>query len=138
MTTPLTLSAWTAALAARGLTVLPCSYVVPVDLWLRAENDVLHLRARGTRVTLRRYAPTSLTGLILRSECDCAEHRAAGARTRTALAPGVLPLAEAVFDGAAERGWVGYEAGLLGIGDAAALLDLLLPQVPHLHRTQVA
>jgi len=130
METPLTFAAWTASLTSRGLTVLPSSHAVPIELWLRTpRNEVLHLRARGTSVTLRRYTAAALAGLILRSECDCEEHRTAGATTRTTLMPGAIPLAEAVYDGAAELGWVGYRAGLLDVESAASLFDRLLPDV---------
>ncbi|HSV40330.1 MAG TPA: hypothetical protein VLI04_16330 [Nocardioidaceae bacterium] len=130
MESPLTFAAWSASLTARGFTVLPSSHAVPIELWLRTpRNEVLHLRARGTSVTLRRFPAAALAGLILRSECDCEEHRTAGATTRTTLAPGAVPLAEATFDGAAELGWVGYQAGLLDVPSAAALFDRLLSDV---------
>ena len=130
MDTPLTFAAWTSALTQRGFTVLPSSHAVPIELWLRTpRNEVLHLRARGTAVTLRRYSAAALAGLILRSECDCEEHRTAGATTRTSLVPGSVPLAETVYDGAAELGWVGYQAGLLDVASASVLFDRLLPDV---------
>lgn len=143
METTLSFATWTAALSARGFTVLPSSHAVPIELWLRTPvrgggNDVLHLRARGTSVTLRRYSAAVLAGLILRSECDCEEHRLAGAATRFALTPGAVPLAEAVYDGAAELGWSSHEAGLLGVPAAAVLLDELLPQVMAARATRVA
>jgi hypothetical protein len=130
MASPLTFTAWTAALSARGYTVLPSSHAVPVELWLRtAQQSVLHLRARGTRVTLRRYSAGALAGLMLRSECDCEDHRAAGATVRTTLTPGAVPLAEVVYDGAANLGWVGYQAGLLDVPSAAVLFDRLLAEL---------
>ena len=129
MTTPLTLSAWTAALAERGLHVLPASHAVPVQLWARDSAGVLHFTARGTTVRLRRYAGNALTGLILRSECNCEAHRTAGAGQRTVLLPGAIPLAEVVYDGRAERGWTGIEAGLLDVAGAAILFDRLLMQL---------
>ena len=120
-------SAWTAALAARGLTVLPSSHAVPVQLWARERGGgVLHFAARGTAVTLRRYATNDLTGLILRAECDCEEHRTAGAGQRTVLIPGTTPLAEEILDGREEFGWSGIEAGLLDVPSAASLFDRLL------------
>jgi hypothetical protein len=139
MESPLTFTAWSASLTARGFTVLPSSHAVPIELWLRTpHNEVLHLRARGTSVTLRRYAAASLAGLILRSECDCEEHRTAGATTRTTLMPGAVPLAEVVFDGRSELRWTGYEAGLLDIDTAAALFDRLLPEAARNAVTRVA
>ncbi len=143
MDTTLTFATWTAALTARGFTVLPSSHAVPVELWLRTPirgggNEVLHLRARGTSVTLRRYSATALAGLILRSECDCEEHRTAGAATRVALMPGAVALAEAVYDGTAEEGWVGHTAGLLGVPTAAALFERLLDELTEKTSTRVA
>jgi hypothetical protein len=144
METPLTFAAWTASLTARGYTVLPSSYAVPIELWLRTPingswgNEVLHLRARGTRVTLRRYPGAALAGLILRSECDCEEHRTAGATIRTTLVPGSVPSAEAVYDGADDLGWVGYQAGLLDVPSAAVLFERLLPDVSPSRDAQVA
>ena len=139
MDAPLTFAAWTSALTIRGFTVLPSSHAVPIELWLRTQRgDVLHLRARGTRVVLRHYSAAALAGLILRSECDCEEHRTAGAATRTTLAPGAVPLAETVYDGAGELGWVGYQAGLLDVPSAAVLLDRLLPEVAPDAVTRVA
>ena len=78
MTSSLDFRTWTAALSARGWTVLSPSHAVPVQLWLRSGDTVLHLLAQGTRVVLRRYAGSDLTALILRSACDCEEHRTAG------------------------------------------------------------
>ncbi len=125
----LTLSAWTAALAERGLTVLPSSHAVPVQLWARDRFGVLRFTAQGTRVRLRRYAAADLTGLILRAECDCEEHRTAGAEVRTVLVPGATPLAEEVIEGHHEFGWTGIEAGLLDIPTAAVLFDRLLAEM---------
>jgi hypothetical protein len=128
MDTPrLTFSTWTAALRRRGFVVLPASHAVPVQLWLTTPDGcALHFLARGTRLTLRRYAATDLAALVLRSECDCEEHRTAGAAVRTVLATGAAPAAEAVFDGAGRRGWRGYEAGLLGVAAAAEIFEELL------------
>ncbi|MGZ5417354.1 MAG: hypothetical protein ACXWDI_09260 [Nocardioides sp.] len=128
MDTPdLTFPTWTTDLSRRGFGVLAASHAVPVQLWLVTPDDsILHLLARGTRVTLRAHAATDLTAMVLRSECDCEEHRTAGAGVRTVLAPGAQPLAEVVFDGAAERGWRGCEAGLLDVAAAAAIFESLL------------
>ncbi len=128
---PSAFAAWTAHLHRAGFGVLSNSHAVPVELWLREPaGTVLLFRARGTRVTLRRYAPDSLTGLILRAECDCAAHREAGGTRRTALTPGAAPLSEAVYDGADELGWVGYQAGLLDVTSASVLFDRLLQRLP--------
>lgn len=124
-------SAWASALAARGFAVLPASHVVPIELWLRERTgEVLLLRARGTSVVLRRYAASDLTGLILRAECDCEEHRVAGAGQRTVLIPGARALAEVAVDGRAEFGWSGIEAGLLDVPASAELFDRLYGQLP--------
>jgi hypothetical protein len=124
-------AAWTSRLQRAGYAVLANSHAVPVELWLREPaGTVLVLRARGTRVTLRRYAADSLTGLILRSECDCAAHRQAGGTRRTALTPGATPVEEAAYDGADELGWVGYQAGLLDVASASVLFDRLLQRLP--------
>ena len=120
----LTFATWVADLSARGHAVLAASHAVPIQLWLREPGDrgsVLHFLARGTTVTLRRYAATDLTTLVLRSECDCEEHRTAGAGSRTVLTPGAVPVDEVVLDGAAAFGWTGFEAGLLDVPTAAEL-----------------
>ena len=122
----LTFATWVADLSARGHAVLAASHAVPIQLWLREPGDhgtVLHFLARGTRVTLRRYAATDLTTLVLRAECDCPEHRTAGAGSRTVLTPGAVPVAEVVLDGARLFGWTGIEAGLLDIATAAELFE---------------
>ena len=130
---PLTFADWSEQLRSRGLLVLPQSHPVPVDLWVRdAAGAVLHLRARGTRVVLRRYDASALATVLLRAECDCAEHRTAGAAGRVVLTPGAQPLAEAVHDGAREAGWTGVDAGRLRVPEAAELFDVLLPRLPEL------
>lgn len=123
---PLTFAAWTTTLSRRGLGVLPSSHAVPVEIWARDQESVLHFRARGTSVILRRYQASDLTGLILRAECDCEEHRMAGAGQRTVLRPGAAPSAEHRVDGASEFGWSGFEAGLIDVPTAAILFDRLL------------
>jgi hypothetical protein len=131
MDTPrLTFSTWTDALTRRGFTVLPTSHPVPVQLWLLTpDGSALRLLARGTRLTLSRYAATDLAALVLRAECDCAEHRAAGATGRTVLTTGATPAAEVTFDGAARRGWRGYEAGLADVATAAEIFEELLVEL---------
>lgn len=122
---PSTLAAWAQALAARGLTVLPSSYVVPVELWLRAaDGGVLHVRARGARVTLRVYDASALGAVLVRAECDCEEHRTAGAVLRTTVLPAAVPVAEFTHDG--DGLWTSYEAGLLTVAQAAPVVDALL------------
>lgn len=124
----LSLQQWTVALAARGLTVLPSSYVVPVELWLRAaDGAVLHVRARGAHVTLRVYDATALGAMVVRAECDCAEHRTAGAVLRTTVLPSAEPLVELVDDG--EGRWTAYDAGRLTVAEAAPVVDRLLDRL---------
>jgi hypothetical protein len=127
---PLTFGDWTDRLRADGFTVLPQSHAVPVDLWVREDSGrVLHLRARGTRLVLRAYEGSAFTTVLLRAECDCEAHRAAGAAGRLVLTPGAQPLAEVEYDGAAEAGWSGVAAGLLRVADAAGLFVLLLARL---------
>jgi hypothetical protein len=129
MIAPLTFGTWTAALSARGWTVLSPSHAVPVQLWLRSGDTVLHLLARGTRVVLRRYDASDLTGVILRSECDCSEHRTAGATSRTVLAPGTAPRGEVVLDGRTAFGWTAHEAGLLDVPAVAGIFESLVARM---------
>jgi hypothetical protein len=127
---PLTFAEWTDHLRSEGFAVLPQSHAVPVDLWLRAPEDrVLHLRARGTRLVLRAFEASDFTTVLLRAECDCEAHRAAGAAGRLVLTPGAHPVAEAAYDGAAEAGWTGVAAGLLRVPEAAGLFVLLLARL---------
>jgi hypothetical protein len=125
MTTSSTTGAWADALAALHLLPLPHSTYVPVDAWLldRTSPDrLLHLRARGTTVRLTAYDARDLTSLLLRAECDCEQHRQAGAAGRLVLRPGARPLDAAVYDVAAEAGRTGVAAGLLRADDVAPLL----------------
>ena len=130
MATTLSFTDWVADLARHGFEVLAATHAVPIQLWLRtADGAALHFLARGTRLTLRRYDERDLAALILRAACDCEEHRTAGAGVRTVLVPGAVPVAEAVFDGAAELGWRGYEAGRVDVWFAAEVFTGLLPEV---------
>ncbi len=130
---PLTFAGWTRALSARGYGVLPASHAVPVSLWLRDEaadgSRVLHFSARGTRLRLAAYRPADLTTLLLRAACDCEEHRQAGATGRVALNPGAEPLEVHELDGGRVFGWVGHEAALLPLQEAAGVLESLLPRL---------
>jgi hypothetical protein len=94
-------TALTADLTGRGYAVLAASHAVPLELWLLPRDDpasVLHLRARGTSVVLRRHHARALATVELRSQCDCAEHRSAGAGTRTVIAADSAVLDEVVYD----------------------------------------
>jgi hypothetical protein len=127
------LTSGAADLARHGLTVLPASHAVPVLLWLRtAGDDVLLVTARGTRIALNAYRSSDLTAVLLRSECNCPEHRRAGAAWRTVLRPGAEPWHEARLDGADRHGWRGYEAGLLTVAEAMPYVLELLAGVPGL------
>jgi hypothetical protein len=124
------LSSWSTHLAARGLTVLPQSHLVPIDVWLRdAAGSLLHLTGRGTTVRLRTYAESDLTVVLLRAECDCRSHREAGAAHRVTLRPGAVPTTEAAYDGAARHGWTGVEAALVAPDALAAILTTLLSEI---------
>jgi hypothetical protein len=118
-------SLWHDVLRARHLRVLPPGRFVPVDVWLedpRSPGLVLHLLARGTAVRLTAYERTDLTTLLLRAECDCEEHRLAGAVGRLVLRPGARPVSRAGHDGTTRSGWTGVEAGLLRRDEVAPLL----------------
>lgn len=129
MTTTTLVTSWAHVLSAHGLRVLPQSQLVPIDAWLadpRTPSRLLRLLARGTTVRLLLHDRSDLTTLLLRAECDCEEHRLAGAAGRPTLRPGVSPLAEVVYDGAARAGWTGVQAGLLRPDGVAPVLDELL------------
>ena len=141
MTISLKPASWTDVLSAHGLRVLPQSQFVPIDAWLvdpRSPGHLLRLVARGTRVRLASYDRSDLTTLLLRAECDCEEHRQAGAAGRPALRPGAAPVAETVYDGAQRHGWSGVEAGLLRPDDVAPLLDRLMSILAASDRTDAA
>lgn len=126
MSTTLLTSAWSDVLATHRLRVLPHSRFVPIDVWLEhrhSPGQVLHLLARGTRVRLTAYDRSDLTALLLRAECDCEEHRQAGAAGRLVLSPGAVPVAAAEYDGSRRAGWRGVQAGLLRRGEVAPILD---------------
>ena len=141
MTISLKPASWAAVLSAHGLRVLPQSQLVPIDAWLvdpRSPSRLLRLVARGTRVRLTAYDRSDLTTLLLRAECDCEEHRQAGAAGRPALRPGAVPVAESVYDGAQRDGWSGVEAGLLRPDDVAPLLDHLVTALEAADRVDTA
>lgn len=127
-------SSWTTALTARGFGVLRPSHHVPVSLWLRESvaggDRVLHFSARGTTLRLAVYAPSDLTTLLLRAECDCAEHRTAGAASRSTLNPGAVATFERMFDGARTLGWRGHEAATLPLIETAGIFEALYASLP--------
>ena len=131
------LSTWITSLAARGLTALPPSTAVPVELYaLLPGGDLLHFRSRGTSVTLRRFAaadvsvvlPTAYAGTTPEalSVSDVRSLRDAPGAGRVVLPAAARPTAEVAIDGAARFGWTGFEAGLLPVAVAALLFDELL------------
>jgi hypothetical protein len=126
--TPLAPPRWHDVVTRRGLRVLPHSTVVPIDVWLadpRVPSRVVRLLARGTTVRLLSYDSSDLSALLLRSECDCEEHRLAGAAGRLVLRPGAEPLDEASYDGAARHGWTGVAAARLRLDEVAPILEEL-------------
>jgi hypothetical protein len=129
MTSPVPAPSWADLLASQGLRVLPQSHFVPIDAWLvdpRSPSRLLRLVARGTRVRLMVHETSDLTTMLVRAECDCEEHRQAGAAGRPTLRPGAHPLVELTYDGAQRAGWSGVAAGRLRPDQAAPVLDELL------------
>jgi hypothetical protein len=135
----MTLSDWTAELARRGITVMPPTTAVPVELYAALpDGRALHFRCRGTRATLRIYAADSVhlavpvreatpTELPLTTEIRLPF---AGAqvveRHLVRMVISGVPIASAVHDGAQRYGWSRYEAGLLRVGEAKQLFEELL------------
>lgn len=125
------------ALHTAGLALLPASERVPLTLLLRPSTTdahpdprLLRLTARGTTVRLEAYDAADLTVALLRAECDCQEHRAAGAAYRSMLAPGAVPTSSVAIDGTQRFGWRAIEAAMLGPDDVAPLLVELLDRLP--------
>ena len=138
MTTTVTIPSWGDVLAAHGLRALPQSQFVPVDAWLadpRSPSRVLRLTARGTRVRLTAYERSDLTTMLVRAECDCEEHRQAGAAGRVSLRPGAAPVADVVYDGADRAGWTGVAAGLMRADEVAPVLDVLVRDLAEVDRS---
>jgi hypothetical protein len=139
MTLPTTLPVWIDELARHGITVLPPSTAVPVELYAALpDGRGLHFQCRGTRVTLRLFAPESVrlavpvhestpTELPLLTEVwlpfqpvPQTQHHP----VRVVLSG--APVASASVDGGARFGWTGHEAGLLRAAQARPLFDELL------------
>ncbi|WP_007514977.1 hypothetical protein [Pseudofrankia saprophytica] len=148
----MTFEAWLARLRNDGYLLCPASTAVPVELRaVRPDGWGLHLRCRGVRVQLGLYRPGRSAwqvplwdrDVLPEDSLELWEHRplpltgvAVPEGTRIAFtgaheAPDHL----VVFDGARERGWRGYEAGLLRSGDAAEIFAALLaaaePELVH-------
>ena len=126
---PLSFTSWTRALSSRGYRILTASHAVPVSLWLLDADRVLHFAARGTRLTLTAYDRSDLATLLLRAECDCEQHRQAGAAGRQVLVPGAEPGEVHVLDGRQVFGWTGHEAATLSLAETAGILESLLARL---------
>lgn len=125
-------SAWTRALADRGIRVVSPSHPTPIELWaLLEDGQVVHLRCRGTTVRLTAYPPDSLVGIHIGQACDCgcAMQRPGVGQPRTVLSPDATPHTVVELDGRRERGWTAYEAGLLAVPEAAEIFDELLARL---------
>ncbi|MGW0226892.1 hypothetical protein ACWDWO_01125 [Actinopolymorpha singaporensis] len=126
-------AAWTRTLFDRGLRVVPPSHPVPVRLWaLPPVGGLLHFRCHGTTVDLERYAEDDVLFADPAGHCDCGcgQHLPAPqAPPRLVLRAGAVAVDGARYDGAAEHGWRGYEAGLLSVDAAAELFERLLAEL---------
>jgi hypothetical protein len=140
-------NSWVFALAMRGISVLPPSHAVPIELHaLLPDGRGMHFRCRGTTVTLRVFsaeatrvavpleidAPTEfpLVPDVLCSVAEGLDHaRATGVAYRLVFPRAAKPEDVASIDGRARFGWSAHEAGLLSVRAAAPLLDELLARV---------
>lgn len=138
----MTLSDWTAELALRGITVLPPTTAVPVELHASLpDGRGLHFRCRGTRATLRVFhaeavqlavpvreaTPTELP-LVTEVWLPLAGTRVLERQLVRLVFTGA-PAASAEMDGASRFGWSGHEAGLLRLREAKPLFEELLSGV---------
>ncbi|GAA2758207.1 hypothetical protein [Actinopolymorpha rutila] len=126
-------AAWTRTLFDRGLRVVPPSHPAPVRLWaLLPAGGLLHFRCHGTTVDLERYAEGDFlfAAPAGRCDCGCGQHLPAPqAPPRLVLRTGARPVDGVRHDGAGERGWRGYEAGLLSVDAAAEVFERLLAEL---------
>lgn len=126
-------AAWTRILFDRGLRVVPPSHPAPVRLWaLLPAGGLLHFRCHGTTVDLERYAEGDFlfADPAGRCDCGCGQHLPAPqAPPRLVLRTGARPDDGVRYDGATERGWRGYEAGLLSVGAASEVFERLLAEL---------
>lgn len=143
----MTFEAWLGRLRNDGYLLCPASTAVPVELRaVRPDGWGLHLRCRGVHVRLGLYRPGRSAwqvplrdrDVIPEESLELWEHRPLRQATEpatTALPAGTrivftgawdAPDHQLVFDGSRERGWRGYEAGLLGAGAAADIFATLL------------
>jgi hypothetical protein len=144
---PMHFDTWVADLTQRGITVLPPSHAVPVELHgVLPDGRGLHFRCRGTTVTLRVLAvadtqvalpvtvgaPTEfpvMPDVLLPLAEGLDQARQRGAIARLVFPNDAAPESAAAIDGKARFGWSGYEAGLLSVDAAAPLFDELLARV---------
>jgi hypothetical protein len=138
---------WVADLTRRGITILPPTHAVPIELHaVLPDGRGLHFRCRGTTVTMRVFpaeamrvalpvtidAPTEfpiVPEVLLPVAEGLDEARASGCAYRLVAPRGSAPESVAIVDGRARFGWSAYEAGLLTVAAAAPLFDELLALV---------
>jgi hypothetical protein len=141
----MTLTDWTADLTARGITVLPPTTAVPVELYaVLPDGRGLHFRCRGTQAVLSVFAAESVriavpvheatpTELPLLTEVWLPLTGLTGAQVSEHQPVRVIlsgrPSAATAVDGRERFGWSGYEAGLLRVRDAQPLFEELLARL---------
>jgi hypothetical protein len=146
----MTLPDWVTELAGRGITVLPPTTAVPVELYAALpDGRALHFRCRGTQATMRVFAAESVrvavpvreatpTELPLLTEvwlplAGAADVLRGGEHHLVRMVLAGQPSTTAVVDGRERFGWSQYEAGLLRVRDAQPLFEeLLAALVPEL------
>ncbi len=138
---------WVADLTQRGMTVLPPSHAVPVELHvILPDGRGLHFRCRGTTVTLRLFAvadtrvavPVAVSAptefpvvpeVLLPVAEGVDQARMRGAVFRLVFPNDARPQSVDSIDGRTRFGWSAYEAGLLSVEEAAPLFDELLTRL---------
>jgi hypothetical protein len=124
---------WTRALSARGLTLVALTHSTPIQVCVLApDGGLIMFKCRGTRVTMERFPATALLVAAPAAGRGCECGRSHGddpvddsAAPRYIVPVGARPAQVVEYDGRAERGWSGHEAGLLSPDDAAPLFDAL-------------
>lgn len=139
----MTFDAWLDQLRADGYLLCPSSTAVPVELRaVRPDGWGVHLRCRGVRVRLGLYRPGRAAWEVPMWDPTAApeETLELWQHLPLALAGPVLatgtriaftgdherPDHEAIYDGAREHGWRGYDAALLPPAAAARIFTQLL------------
>lgn len=127
---------WARHLSDRDIHLISPSHPTPVRVRaLLPSGDLAEFLCRGTTATLARYAASDLVFVEPRSSgdgcgCGCGEALAEPVTApRVVVRAGAEPRRVVRFEGATERGWTGYEAGLLSVDEAAPLFDSLLAAV---------